>query len=106
MAQQNANPENERKKQILAGALGLLALLAVGYTLFGGSSSAPASKSKSSVVGGNSNNQAETFAPIPDPRELNDPTLDPNFQFFPISFSPIQPASGAAISCTTRFPIT
>ena len=105
MAQQNTNPDNERKKQILAGALGLLALLAVGYTLFGGSSSAPTSKSKSSVVGGNSNTQAETFAPIPDPRELNDPTLQPDFQFFPISFSPIQPASGAAARNIFAFPI-
>ncbi len=106
MAQQNnANPQNERRKQIIAGVLGVLALLAVGYTLFGGSSSAPVSKSKSSVVGGNSNTQAETFAPIPDPRELNDPTLQPDFQFFPISFSPIQPASGAAARNIFAFPI-
>jgi hypothetical protein len=104
MAQQPANPD-ERKKQILAAALGLLALIAVGYTLFGGGSPAPkTSTSKSSVVVANSNTQSESFAPIPDPRELNDPTLDPNFQFFPIAFSPVQPASGAAARNIFAFP--
>jgi hypothetical protein len=105
MAQPNANPENERKKQIAAAVLGVLALIAVGYTLFGGSSAPPASKSKSSVVGGNSNAQAENYPPIPDPRELNDPTLDPDFQFFPIAFNPVQPASGAASRNIFAFPL-
>jgi hypothetical protein len=101
---QNASPEQERKKQILAVVLGVLALLAVGYTLFGGSSSTPASNRKSSVVGGNSNSQAEVIRPIPDPGQLNDPTLQEGFQFYPIAFSPLQPAAGGSGRNIFAFP--
>jgi hypothetical protein len=105
MAQNANSADNERKKQILAGVLGVLALGVLGYTLFGGSSSKkPNANYKSQVVGGNNNSDPTVYQPIPDPRNLNDPTLDPGFQYYPISFSPIQPASGVAARNIFAFP--
>src|SRR4051794_26804855 len=38
------NNPNEKKKMIAAGALGLVAIVVLGYVFFGGSSTAPANK--------------------------------------------------------------
>lgn len=104
MAQKAENTANERKKQIIAGALGGLALLLLAYTLFGGSSTPTKNANqKSSVVGGNANNANGTYEPIPDAATLS-PINDPNFQFFPISYSPVAVGSGAASRNIFAFP--
>lgn len=102
MAQKAENAANERKKQIIAGALGGLALLLLGYTLFGGSSTpSKNANQKSSVVGGNSNTGG-TYEPLPGTAvSIYD---DPTFQFFPIAYSPIAVGSGAASRNIFAFP--
>ncbi len=105
MAQQTAeNAAKERKQKIMAAVLGGLALLFLGYTLFGGSSdTAKNANRKSSVVGGNANTTASGDT-IPAPDELNSIYNDPNFQFFAISYSPGVVASGAATRNIFAFP--
>src|SRR5205814_543046 len=78
------NNPNEKKKMIAAGALGLIAIVVLGYVFFGGSSSKPATNSVAT-------------RPTPTPVRTGNPTQPPDTGeessvYQPINYNPTTPA--------------
>lgn len=83
------NNPNEKKKMIAAGALGLVAIIFLGYVFFGGSSPKPA------------NNTTAISRPSPSPRLGSTPppvdSTDDDLSIYqPVVYNPIVPAVGEA----------
>jgi hypothetical protein len=76
------NNPNEKKKMIAAGALGLVAIVVLGYVFFGGSSSRPAT-----------NSAATHPTPTPTKTGTTQPAeiLEDASIYQPINYNPIQP---------------
>jgi hypothetical protein len=79
------NSPNEKKKMIAAGALGLVAIVVLGYVFFGGSSSKPVA-----------NNNRPSPTPNPIITQVGQPQVDENPNLTEVIYNQVTPPSSEA----------